>query len=214
MKTVTIIDYGRSNLLSVCHAFEYFGVEVNVTSSPKDIATAHVLVLPGVGAFQDGMDGLRRLNLVGALNDAVKSGIPLLGICLGMQMLFDQSEEFGIHDGLGYIPGKVVRIPQEDTDGKRQKIPHISWNPLLPIGEKGNFSDTILSNVSCGEECYFIHSYEAVPTNTKNRIADTVYGGRKLCAVAQNGNVIGMQFHPEKSGRVGLRIIEKFIEIY
>ena len=131
---VTVIDYGLSNLLSVRHALEHFGAEVELTGDPAAVLAAGALVLPGVGAFRDGMQGLERLGLIGPIRQKAAAGTPLLGICLGMQMLFDQSEEFGSWQGLGLVPGKVVRIPAEAADGARQKVPHIGWEGLLPAG--------------------------------------------------------------------------------
>lgn len=131
---VTVIDYGLSNLLSVRHAFAHFGAETLLTSDPADVLAAEKLVLPGVGAFKDGMDGLARLGLIEPIRQKAAAGTPLLGICLGMQMLFDESEEFGLHKGLGLIPGRVVKIPDTDVDGHPQKVPHISWDPLYPGG--------------------------------------------------------------------------------
>ena len=215
MKKVSIIDYGLSNLHSVENAFTHFGVHTEFISSPDELNKSEVLVLPGVGAFEDGMNDLHKLNLVEPIRDAVGKGIPLLGICLGMQMLFDESEEFGIHEGLGLISGRVIKIPDKDISGIPQKIPHISWNSLYKSGGvSSGFDGTILNDVREGEECYFIHSYEAVPFDERNRLADTIYGGRKICAVAYNNNVYGTQFHPEKSGQVGLKIISRFIKMY
>ncbi len=213
MKKVSIINYGLSNLLSVEHAFRCFGVQEEIINTCEDIEKAEVLVLPGVGAFEDGMKGLEALNLIRPLRQKVTNGTPLLGICLGMQLLFDESEEFGLHRGLGFIPGRVVEISGKDINGMIQKVPHISWDPLLASGNK-SFSGTILEDVAEGEECYFIHSFEAVPSKQENRLADTIYGGRRICAVAYDGNVYGTQFHPEKSGQVGLRIIKKFIDMF
>ena len=208
---VTIIDYGLSNLLSVQHAFAHFGAETVLTDKAEEILAADALVLPGVGAFRDGMDGLERLGLVEPIRAKAAAGTPLLGICLGMQMLFDESEEFGLHKGLGLIPGRVVKIPDTDTDGQPQRVPHISWDPLYPAEGREDFSGTALAAVRPGEECYFIHSYEAKPTVAEDRLADTVYGGRKICAAAVHGSVLGCQFHPEKSGPVGLKIVEQFL---
>ena len=208
---ITVIDYGLSNLLSVRRAFEYFGAEVEVTGSRSRILSAKALVLPGVGAFKDGMDGLARLGLIEPIRQKA-AGTPLLGICLGMQMLFDESEEFGLHKGLGLIPGRVVKIPDTDVDGHPQKVPHISWDPLYPGGGRTDFSGTALAALKPGEECYFIHSYEAKPVRDEDRLADTVYGGREICAAASHGSVLGCQFHPEKSGAVGLKIIEEFLK--
>lgn len=209
---VTIIDYGLSNLLSVQHAFAHFGAETLVTNKAEDILAADALVLPGVGAFKDGMDGLAKLGLVEPIRQKAAAGTPLLGICLGMQMLFDESEEFGLHKGLGLIPGRVVKIPDTDADGYPQRVPHISWDPLYPGGNYADFAGTALAGVTPGEECYFIHSYEAKPAAEADCLANTIYGGRRVCAAAIHGSVLGCQFHPEKSGEVGLRIIEEFIK--
>lgn len=211
MKKVTIIDYGLSNLLSVQHAFAHFGAETLVTGDPAAVLAADALVLPGVGAFKDGMAGLEKLGLIEPIRRKAAAGTPLLGICLGMQMLFDESEEFGLHKGLGLIPGRVVKIPDTDANGKPQRVPHISWNPLYPAGGRADFAGTVLAGVKPGEECYFIHSYEAKPAAEADRLADTVYGGRKICAAAGHGSVVGCQFHPEKSGEVGLRIIQEYL---
>ena len=162
---VTVIDYGLSNLLSVRHAFAHFGAETLLTSDPADVLAAEKLVLPGVGAFKDGMDGLARLGLIEPIRQKAAAGTPLLGICLGMQMLFDESEEFGLHKGLGLIPGRVVKIPDTDVDGHPQKVPHISWDPLYPGGGRTDFSGTALAALKPGEECYFIHSYESLLYN-------------------------------------------------
>ena len=210
---VTVIDYGLSNLLSVQHAFAHFGAEVELTNKPEDILAASALVLPGVGAFQDGMAGLGSLGLIEPIRRKAGEGTPLLGICLGMQMLFDESEEFGLHKGLGLIPGRVVRIPDTDTEGNPQRVPHISWEPLVPAGGRTDFSGTVLCDVAPGQECYFIHSYEAKPAKEEYRLADAVYGGRPVCAAAQKGSVVGTQFHPEKSGPVGLSIIQNYLRL-
>ena len=210
---ITVIDYGLSNLRSVQNAFARCGAETLLTSSAADVRAAAALVLPGVGAFRDGMAGLERLGLVEVIRQKAVEGTPLLGICLGMQMLFDESEEFGTCPGLGLIPGRVVKIPAEDVQGKPQKVPHIRWDPLLPAGGHPDFAGTVLEKVTPGQECYFIHSYEAKPANETDRLADTCYGGRRVCAVAAHGSVVGCQFHPEKSGPVGLSILSQFINI-
>ncbi len=220
--TITVIDYGLSNLLSVRRAFEHFGAEVEITGDAQAVAGAKALVLPGVGAFRDGMDGLTRLGLTDPIRAAAASGTPLLGICLGMQMLFEESDEFGRHAGLGLIPGRVVKIPSEAADGTAQRVPNIGWRPLYPAGSPGagtqgfagapaSFADSALSGLQVGEECYFVHSYEARPAFAADRLADAIYGGRRICAAARRANVLGTQFHPEKSGPVGLSIIEAWL---
>lgn len=210
---ITVIDYGLSNLLSVRRAFAYLGAQVEITSSRGKIMEAQALVLPGVGAFHDGMASLTRLSLVEAIQDKCTAGTPLLGICLGMQMLFEESDEFGVHRGLGLIPGRVERIPAADVQNVPQRVPHVGWNHLLlPAGRK-SFDDTVLAGAVPGNEVYFVHSYEAKPAQETYRLADTLYGGRRICAAACRGSVTGRQFHPEKSGPVGLRIIEQYLRL-
>ena len=208
---ICIIDYGVGNLFSLSSSVRSLGAEVRVTRDAADLRAADHILLPGVGAFADAMAKLEATGLVPVLREETQKK-PLLGICLGMQLLFEKSYEYGEHTGLGLIPGRVVRIPDVDADGSPQRVPHISWNPLYPAGGRTDFSGTALQNVQPGQECYFIHSYEAKPAAEEYRLADTVYGGRKVCAAAQKGCVIGTQFHPEKSGAVGLKIIEEFLK--
>ena len=211
MKQIKVINYGLSNLLSVQRAFEHLGTQVEFVNTPDGVLAAEALVLPGVGAFKDGMAGLERLGLIEPILQKAAAGTPLLGICLGMQMLFDESDEFGLHKGLGLIPGRVEKIPALDADGDPQRVPHISWNGLWPADGRTDFAGTALASVTPGQECYFVHSYEAKPTNEADRLADTRYGGRAVCAAAAHGSVLGCQFHPEKSGPVGLGILEGFL---
>lgn len=208
---ICIIDYGVGNLFSLKSSLAQLGQDTVVTADPDTIRKADRLILPGVGAFGDAMDKLVATGLVPVIRAEAEKK-PLLGICLGMQMLFDESEEFGLHKGLGLIPGRVVRIPSTDVQGRPQKVPHISWNPLNPVGGRTDFAGTVLAGVTPGEECYFIHSYEAKPADEADRLADTVYGGRAVCAAAAHGSVVGCQFHPEKSGKVGLKIIEEYMK--
>ena len=207
---ITIIDYGAGNLFSVQNALNFLGVENNISSKVEDIISADKLILPGVGAFPDAMKMLDEAGLTEVIKEQAKKK-ELMGICLGMQMLFDESDEFGLHKGLGLIPGRVEKIPALDTDGDPQRVPHISWNGLWPAGGRTDFAGTALASVTPGQECYFVHSYEAKPTNEADRLADTRYGGRAVCAAAAHGSVLGCQFHPEKSGPVGLGILEGFL---
>ena len=207
---ITIIDYGAGNLFSVQNALNFLGVENNISSKVEDIISADKLILPGVGAFPDAMKMLDEAGLTEVIKEQAKKK-PLMGICLGMQMLFDESDEFGLHKGLGLIPGRVEKIPALDADGDPQRVPHISWNGLWPAGGRTDFAGTALASVTPGQECYFVHSYEAKPTNEADRLADTCYGGRAVCAAAAHGSVLGCQFHPEKSGPVGLGILEGFL---
>lgn len=213
MKNVVIVDYGMGNLLSVQRAFEHCGAKVKITSSSAQIERARYLVLPGVGAFADGMRELENRGFVKAIKTFAKTGRPFLGICLGMQMMLETGEEFGMYDGLALIPGKVVMIPKNGPDGTPHKIPHIGWNSLLLPSDNAGWNNTILHGILPGESVYFVHSFSAVPANPQNDLADCLYNGLRLCAAVQSGNVYGCQFHPEKSSSVGLQIIKNFLKI-
>lgn len=193
---IAVIDYGMGNLRSVLKAFEYLGFEARLAYKPEDIKTAERIVLPGVGAFAHGMQGLHALGIIEALIAQIKAGKPLLGICLGMQMLFSESLEYGRHNGLGLIEGTVRPLPAG------VKIPHMGWNELLHNG------DTLFSGVENGSYMYFVHSYYA-DTDEKNITAKTSYG-IDFAAAVRKDNVWGMQFHPEKSGDTGLNILKNF----
>lgn len=212
MVKITLVDHGIGNILSVQRAFEYCGAQVMISDNPQYIKNADYLVLPGVGAFADGMRGLSERGLVEAIIDFASKERPFLGICLGMQMMMEKSEEFGLHEGLGLIPGRVVRIPDQDVHGFRQKIPHIGWNSLELPREKENWNGTILEDIEIGETVYFVHSFTAAPENLANRLADTYYNGQLISAAVQSGSLYGCQFHPEKSGVTGLKIINNFIK--
>ncbi len=213
MPKITIVDYGMGNLLSVSRAFEHCGASVILTNSPDAIENAERLVLPGVGAFANGMAGLSSKALIDPVKRFSISNRPFLGICLGMQMMLDISEEFGIHKGLGLIDGKVMAIPPAVADGKPHKIPHIGWNSLLIPHIRKSWNDTIFADVAPEESVYFVHSFVVVPKNEENNLAYCEYNGIKLCAAIKSGNMYGCQFHPEKSGDVGLRIIKKFLTL-
>jgi glutamine amidotransferase len=208
---VAVIDYGVGNLLSVRRGFEHCGAVVRVTADPDVILTAPRVVLPGVGAFARAMMELNRLGLDAVVLEVVARRKPLLGICLGMQLLMEGSEEFGITAGLGLIPGRVVPVPSVTADGRPQKIPHIGWAGLtLPLG-RDSWAGTLLQDVTAGEALYFVHSFMASPSDPADRIADALYGNVPICAVVGHGKVFGCQFHPEKSGEVGLKILRAFL---
>ena len=211
MTEVTVIDYGVGNLLSVSRALEHCGARVTITSDAAIILNSARVVLPGVGAFADGMAALRALGLDAVVRQVATNGTPLLGICLGMQMLFDESEEFGLTTGLGLIPGRVVKIPAMTTTGKKHKIPHIGWNELVVPETSGTRQSDLLADVAHGEAAYFVHSYMAEPTASGHRLVDCLYGGILISAMVKRDNVIGCQFHPEKSGQVGLKILRRFL---
>jgi len=197
---ITMIDYGGSNLRSAQKAFEFVGAQVEVTDDPAMVARAEKLVLPGVGAFGAGMKALRQRGLVEAIIAAANQHIPLLGICLGMQFLFETSEEMGAHEGLGLVRGRVVRFPQNGF-----VVPHMGWNQIEPTREH-----PLLAGVTPGSYSYFVHSYYCEPTDTAATLATTEYGQPFTAIVAQN-NIYGIQFHPEKSQQVGLQILWNFV---
>jgi glutamine amidotransferase len=209
---VVIVDYGVGNLLSVQRAVEECGAEGITSSEPEFIAHADRVILPGVGAFANGMNALESLGLVEVIKAIAAGGIPLLGICLGMQLLLDESEEHGVTKGLGIIPGRVVPVPNVNPDGSPLKIPHIGWNSLVVV-EGAAWNGTILQNSTHGDAVYFLHSFMAVPEDPSMRIADCLYGGNRIAAVIGHGNVVGYQFHPEKSGPIGLAILRKFLMV-
>jgi imidazole glycerol-phosphate synthase subunit HisH len=212
---VVIVDYGMGNVLSVARAVEHCGGEPALSADPAVIATAPRVILPGVGAFRDGMRGLAARNLVEPLRDYARQGRPILGICLGMQMLFDESEEFGRHDGLGVIPGRVQAIANTGADGTPHKLPHIAWTPLeLPDGAPETWwENSILNTIPAGTAAYFLHSFTAVPSDDRHRLADAHYNGRRISAAVRNGRVTGTQFHPEKSAALGLRMLRQFMQL-
>lgn len=199
--TITMIDYGASNIRSAQKAFEHIGATVHLTEDPDEVRRAEKLVLPGVGAFGSGMDGLRRRNLPHAIHEAVARGVPFLGICVGMQLLFDESDEMGIHQGLGLVPGKVTRFPANGL-----KVPHMGWNQLEHDGVHW-----LLRGVNSGDYAYFVHSYYCTPGDETNIIARTEYE-RPFASIVARENIYGLQFHPEKSQRVGLQILKNFVE--
>jgi glutamine amidotransferase len=211
-RKVVIVDYGVGNLLSVARAFEYCGATVTLAEDSSTLIEASRLVLPGVGAFGDCITALRMRGLDHAVLEHVAKGRPLLGICVGMQMLLDASEEFGHHAGLGIIPGMVSAIPQVDVDGRPLKIPHIGWSPLvLPEEGKVSWSGTPLASLKSGCAAYFVHSFYAQTAMNEHRLADAIYGGHRVTAAVRRGTVFGTQFHPEKSGPAGLAIIRNFL---
>ncbi|MBS1189840.1 MAG: imidazole glycerol phosphate synthase, glutamine amidotransferase subunit [Rhodocyclaceae bacterium] len=210
MGKVVVVDYGVGNLLSVCRGLEQVGASVVLTSDPETILGAERLVLPGVGAFPNAMEALHGLGLVPILKDVAARHVPLLGICLGMQLLFDESEEFGTTQGLGLIPGNVRPIPDKSVTGEPLKIPHIGWNGIKPSSDDADWSTSCLARSAPNEAMYFVHSFQALPSDPSFRLADCEYGGHAISAVVSKGSVTGCQFHPEKSGQAGLNILQAF----
>lgn len=211
---VTIIDYGLGNLYSVERAIKYLGSDVVITDDPEIISNAERLILPGVGAFGNGISSLHKKGLIEPIKSFVLSKRPFLGICLGMQLLMSTSEELGIHQGLDLIKGKVVRLFSDaDNPGQNCKVPHVGWNELKKPDESTAWDNTILEGLHNRDSVYFVHSYAVIPECMQNILANTTYEGYKFCSVVKKDNLYGCQFHPEKSGEVGLRILEKFLQI-
>jgi glutamine amidotransferase len=203
---VAVLDYGIGNLHSVAKALRAVGPEPWVTSDPDAVRRADSLVVPGVGAFADCLGCLLRSELDEPVREFIKSGRPFLGICVGMQMLFSESREFGTHRGLGLLEGTVDRL--EESPGA--KVPHIGWNSIEPSRA---WSGTLLDGCAKGEMVYFVHSFAVNPGKEQDRLADAHYGPNRICAAIQRDNVMGTQFHPEKSGELGLKILERFVNL-
>jgi glutamine amidotransferase len=202
MNNVVLIDAGTGNLRSVQKALESVGADVLRTDDPNKVLTAKQVVLPGVGAFGDFMSGLRARGLESAIKNVVSNRVPLLGICVGMQALFEIGEEMGEHAGLGLLPGRVARFDESLS----VKIPHTGWNQLETRKDA-----LLFDQVDAGAYVYFNHSYYCQPSNSSDVIATTEYGLQYACAV-QHRNIFGVQFHPEKSQTVGLQILKNFLE--
>jgi glutamine amidotransferase len=210
---VAIIDYGVGNLYSVQRALEYCGAkQVFVTSKPEDMLLADKVILPGVGAFEDGMQGLRDKGFVEPLIQFANSGRALLGICLGMQLLASTSDEFGLHKGLDIIAGRVLQIPIHVGNEGKRKIPHIGWTTLNPHMNI-KWEDSLLRGLSEKDFVYLVHSYYVQPSSSQNILATYEFDGYPITAAICSNNITGFQFHPEKSGIVGLKLINNFLEL-
>jgi len=217
---IAVVDYGVGNLRNVYKALEAAGAPARIATTQAELAGAAGIVLPGVGAFGDAAANLRRAGFERPLLDAIAVGVPLLGICVGMQLLFDESEEMGRHPGLGVIPGRVVKFtrdlpPREvgspllrgEGSGVRYKVPQIGWNQLRHAG-----ADPLLAGVPDGAYAYFVHSYYCAPDDPIYTLATTDFG-ISYASIVRRGRVWGIQCHPEKSQAVGLRILRNFVEI-
>ncbi|MCB9460032.1 MAG: imidazole glycerol phosphate synthase subunit HisH [Anaerolineaceae bacterium] len=201
--TLAVIDYGAGNLRSVLHALHHLGTEnIQLVQEPDQLKGAERIILPGVGAFGAGMQQLHKQDLVEPLKDAIASGLPYLGICLGMQFLFERSNEMGDHAGLGILPGNVTRFPEMDL-----KVPHMGWNQLIIKQDS-----PILENVSEESYAYFVHSYYCEPADQSDILIEADYG-LTFCAGVHRENIFGVQFHPEKSQQTGLTILRNFLAL-
>lgn len=212
---VAIIDYQMSNLFSVQHACEFVGLHSTITSDPKVVATADAVILPGVGAFRDAMNYLNKLGLSDAIHASIKQGKPFLGVCLGLQLLFTESDEFGLNKGLNVIPGRVTKFLAQDPQGQTIKIPQIGWNTISPVaGSAHPWSETALREVSPGSFMYFVHSFFVTPTQPNDWLSETTYEGMQYCSAIARDNVLAVQFHPEKSGPEGMKIYRSWAKIF
>ena len=202
---IVVVDYGAGNLHSVARALAHEGGDFVISASPAEVSRADRIVLPGVGAFGDSIRELERRELVEPLKAFLATGRPFLGICVGMQLLMSESTEFGEHPGLGFIPGKVVRLSAE-----RVKVPHVGWNAIAPA-RPGAWEGTCLDGLEVERPMvYFVHSYNAEPAE-EHRLADAAHGDNRICAAVRRENAVGLQFHPEMSGAVGLRVLRRFL---
>ncbi len=200
--TSVIIDYGMGNLRSVERALAAVGGHPVISGDPEVVGGGRRLILPGVGAFGDAMVNLRKSGLGKSICAAVASGTPLLGLCLGLQLLFGESEEFGIHRGLGLIPGRVLRFEEPGL-----QVPHVGWNQIESLR-----ADPLLENIPEGTYFYFVHSYFVAPDDPRDAVSWTQYG-RRFCSIARRGNVWGAQFHPEKSQDAGKQLLRNFLSL-
>lgn len=209
IKKIIIVDYGVGNLFSLANAVRQFTTDFAISEDANVIKEAGGIILPGVGAFKAGMDGLEVRNLTGTIKDFAKTNKPMLGICLGAQLMLSKGYEFGEIEGLDIIAGKVVPFPKLKNG---DKIPHIGWNKVFPFKKRG-WDDTIMRSTKVNTYVYFVHSYIIDPKNKNNGLAFTGYGGMNFVSAIKKGNIYGFQFHPEKSGSDGLTIINEFVKL-
>jgi len=215
-KRVAVVDYGLGNLFSVKQACLNAGLQAEVTTERKDLAAADAVILPGVGAFGDAMQALHKLDLIGPLRELADAGKYLMGVCLGMQLLLTESEEFGEHRGLDIIPGTVLRFPAMENERRKLKIPQMGWNRIYrpPLETAGDpWGNSPLMELNEEPFFYFVHSYYANPETKEVVLAMSRYGDVEFCAGMRLGNIFAFQFHPERSGPQGLQIYNSFAHL-
>lgn len=212
-QNIVVIDYGVGNLYSVCNALRRVGASPVLTSDPKVISKADRVILPGVGAFSAAMANLRSKGLDDSVRGFVNNGRPFLGICVGMQLLMEISSESGMHNGLCLVSGKVQKLPDLSIDGQKLKIPHVGWASVEASGLKDGSHVRVNTLFPINEYFYFVHSYACYPDIEDHVLAITYNGGQKITAAIGSENIIGVQFHPERSGHVGLSFLRRFLSL-
>jgi glutamine amidotransferase len=204
---IAVIDYGRGNLFSIGQALRHLGADFEISSAPEVVAAAERIVFPGVGAFADAMAGLEERDLVDPIKAAARAGTPILGICVGCQLLLSRSEEFGNHAGLDLIPGTVKRLPSScDGDAAAIRIPNVGWRRLDTRADA-----PVLGGIGPDDMMYFVHSYAPMASDPSVIAATTTINGEAVPVALEQGALVGVQFHPEKSGPAGLRLLERFV---
>jgi glutamine amidotransferase len=211
MKKVAVVDYGLGNLFSINQACHHVGLNPVITTDETEILNADALILPGVGAFGNAMEYLNQSGLIGAIHTFVQTGKPFMGICLGMQLLFSESEEFGIHKGLDLIKGKIVRFPVVDQQQQPLKVPQIQWNTIAP-GERSTWMASPLKHIPEHAYMHFVHSYYAIPQDRHTVLSYSEYGGVRYASAVMHNNIVAFQYHPEKSGHYGLMIYKTWAD--
>jgi glutamine amidotransferase len=214
MPRIVVVDYGIGNVFSVCQAIRQAGGDAILTEDHEVIATADRLVLPGVGAFGRAIEELRRRGLEEPIKEFCEASRPFLGICVGMQVMMRRGTELGEHEGLGLIDGVVNRIPPTNVTGTRMRVPNIGWAELLRADGVSNnrWRASLLSGLAPGRSAlYFLHSFSAQPTDRADLLAETDFGGHRLCAAVERGSLTGVQFHPERSGAAGQKVLRRFV---
>lgn len=210
-----IVDYGMGNLYSVLHACKHCGIQAEITSDTQRVRDAHAVILPGVGAFANAMREIDRRGLLDPIASAAASGKPFLAICLGMQLMMQESHEFGRHQGLGLVAGAVLRLQEpRDDDGLALKVPEVGWNAISrPRPAQGRFQDSLLEGVADGAFMYFVHSYYCEPNDREVVASVSRYGHLEYCSTLSKDNLFGCQYHPERSGPAGLAIYRNLAKV-
>jgi glutamine amidotransferase len=209
LKKIAIVDYQLGNLYSVKQALKHIGADATITSDKKLISDADAVILPGVGAFREAMSNMQKLDLIGPVTDFVATGKPFMGVCLGLQILFSESEEFGMSNGLGFIKGTIKKFSTNLPDNPKAKVPQIAWNKVYE--NNISWKSTPFNNLPSGAYQYFVHSYYAQPEENVI-LSTTQYEGFEYCSAILKNNIFACQFHPEKSGEQGLKIYNNWLQ--